>query len=505
MDGDAVRRKRLEEIETKRKRLEEMRKTRATSGSSDVIATSSSISGQLQKNTGEEMEQKHLKTSTSFETDTLVSSILSSLATPSSSLTMSTVIDGKHGSKHNSAEKSRSFGTLRVGNAIHILPSVPVSYDKCCQTEVEDVNDEEVGSTKFPSQSAHNVENQTPRKTQLRRHGTNILPQSGDIIGNLHSQIPVVTLTDVEKSRIFADPDFSQFLKISSLHVERALEFSCRFDIFRDYSTDSDSKCCSKSVAFEIADGYEEDTLQGRPVMNIVWSHLVPELFLVAYGAKNSNISIVTSRATNLSAPIIGEEDFPGLVCIWSKDMHSRPEMKFSSVSAVLVSLFHPSEPKLIIGGCYNGQIVLWDMKSSKTTPVQRSSLTGKGHKHPVYSMAFSGSSISHELITISIDGQICYWDISRLTDPINVAYISFSGFSRSGTIEYTSHLLSPIADKMALIHPLNVSCLAVSANDGNPFFIAGSGSGQILKAHLPYKPLDPNVDQVQFLDNYVD
>ena len=42
----------------------------------------------------------------------------------------------------------------------------------------------------------------------------------------------------------------------------------------------------------------------------------------------------------------------------------------------------------MVLGGCYSGQILLWDMKGNKTLPVQRSSMSGKGHKHPDYAMA---------------------------------------------------------------------------------------------------------------------
>ena len=38
---------------------------------------------------------------------------------------------------------------------------------------------------------------------------------------------------------------------------------------------------------------------------------------------------------------------------------------------------FHPN---LIVGGTYSGQIVLWDNRSSKKTPVQRTPLSATAH-----------------------------------------------------------------------------------------------------------------------------
>ena len=43
---------------------------------------------------------------------------------------------------------------------------------------------------------------------------------------------------------------------------------------------------------------------------------------------------------------------------------------------------FHPN---LIIGGTYSGQIVLWDNRDKRRTPVQRSPLSASAHTHPVY------------------------------------------------------------------------------------------------------------------------
>ena len=45
-------------------------------------------------------------------------------------------------------------------------------------------------------------------------------------------------------------------------------------------------------------------------------------------------------------------------------------------MSATFTS-FHP---KLVIGGTYSGQIVLWDLRSNKRTPVQRSPLSANAH-----------------------------------------------------------------------------------------------------------------------------
>jgi dynein intermediate chain len=43
-------------------------------------------------------------------------------------------------------------------------------------------------------------------------------------------------------------------------------------------------------------------------------------------------------------------------------------------------TMFARFHPNLIVGGTYCGQIVLWDNRSNKQTPVQRTPLSAKAH-----------------------------------------------------------------------------------------------------------------------------
>ena len=55
---------------------------------------------------------------------------------------------------------------------------------------------------------------------------------------------------------------------------------------------------------------------------------------------------------------------------------------------------FHPN---LIIGGTYSGQIVLWDNRSSKKTPVQRTPLSATAHTVNHAKYLFNGKFL-HQL-----------------------------------------------------------------------------------------------------------
>jgi dynein intermediate chain, cytosolic len=109
------------------------------------------------------------------------------------------------------------------------------------------------------------------------------------------------------------------------------------------------------------------------------------------------------------------------MVCVWSMILEDDPEFTFTSHSPVLTARFHPGDPHLVLGGCYSGQIVMWDTRVASSRPTMRSSFAGKGHKHPVFSMVIERSNRSNAiLITASTDGQLCHWDISNLSEPIS-------------------------------------------------------------------------------------
>lgn len=54
--------------------------------------------------------------------------------------------------------------------------------------------------------------------------------------------------------------------------------------------------------------------------------------------------------------------------------------MIFVLQSEVMSAGFAKFHPNLVVGGTYSGQIVLWDNRSNKRTPVQRTPLSAAAH-----------------------------------------------------------------------------------------------------------------------------
>jgi dynein intermediate chain len=99
--------------------------------------------------------------------------------------------------------------------------------------------------------------------------------------------------------------------------------------------------------------------------------------------------------------------------------MPSRPEYVFHNPSSdILTAKFSPFHPNLIVGGCYSGQVLLWDMRSNSPNPVQKTPLTGLGHTHPVYSLEVIGTQNANNIISCSTDGVVCTWSVDMLAQP---------------------------------------------------------------------------------------
>ena len=58
---------------------------------------------------------------------------------------------------------------------------------------------------------------------------------------------------------------------------------------------------------------------------------------------------------------------------------------------------------------------MLWDVRSRRKTPVQRTPLSATG---PVYCVHVFGTSNAHSLASLSTDGRMCFWSLDMLSAP---------------------------------------------------------------------------------------
>lgn len=252
-------------------------------------------------------------------------------------------------------------------------------------------------------------------------------------------------LSEVEKHQIILSENFISFFQRASSIIERALHENV--DVCVDYigigeETEGDDK---SGVKLSLNRYFLDDHWsKNRTVTSLDWSTQFPELLVASYN-------------NNEESP----HDPDGVCLVWNmKFKKTTPEYIFHCQSAVMSTCFAKFHPNLIIGGTYSGQIVLWDNRSNKRTPVQRSPLSANAHTHPVYSVQVVGTENAHNLITVSTDGKFRTWSLDMLSFPIDSMELNQQKQSRA----------------------VAASCISFPSGDFNNF-VVGSEEGILYSA----------------------
>lgn len=252
-------------------------------------------------------------------------------------------------------------------------------------------------------------------------------------------------LSEEEKQMIILSGEFQRFVDRAGRLMERAVSESV--DIYTDYTgvADGDEAADEKS-GLRLALNrcfYDDRWSRNRCLTSLDWSPQYPELLVASYH-------------NNEDSP----NDPDGVCLIWNtKFKKTTPEYIFHCQSPVLAATFARFHPNLVLGGTYSGQIVLWDNRVQKRTPIQRTPLSTSAHTHPVYCLSVVGTQNAHNLISVSTDGRLCSWSLDMLSQP-------------QETLELQHKQGKPIA----------VTCLAFPHGDVNNF-IVGSEEGSVYTA----------------------
>ncbi|XP_016339343.1 cytoplasmic dynein 1 intermediate chain 2-like isoform X4 [Sinocyclocheilus anshuiensis] len=328
-------------------------------------------------------------------------------------------------------------GPLKLGMSkvtqVDFPPRELVSYTKETQTptQTHHKDDEEEEEDLAVTQPA--LENQDEKDSQKEEE-----------------EAPPHELTEEEKQQILHSEEFVTFFDHSSRIVERAL--SEQVDVFFDYSgrdlqdKEGESQAGAKlSLNRQFAD---ERWSKHRVVTCLDWSPQYPELLVASY-------------SSNEDAP--HEPD--GVTLVWNmKYKKTTPEYVFHCQSAVMSAAFAQFHPNMVVGGTYSGQIVLWDNRSNKRTPVQRTPLSASAHTHPVYCVNVVGTQNAHNLISISTDGKMCSWSLDMLSTPQDSLELVFK---QSKSVAVTS-MSFPLGD---------VNNFVVGSEDGSVYTACRHGS----------------------------
>ncbi|KAG5852639.1 hypothetical protein ANANG_G00064660 [Anguilla anguilla] len=335
-------------------------------------------------------------------------------------------------------------GALKLGMAkvthVDFPPREIVSYTKETQTPVQ---------TQLKEEEEEEEEEITPAQTTLEALEEKPVQKDEEEVCLCPYSTPY-ELTEEEKLQILHTEEFMTFFDHSTRIVERAL--SEQVDVFFDYSgRDLEEKEGEVQAGAKLSlnrQFTDERWSKHRVVTCLDWSPQYPELLVASYN-------------NNEDAP--HEPD--GVALVWNmKYKKTTPEYVFHCQSAVMSAAFAKFHPNLVVGGTYSGQIVLWDNRSNKRTPVQRTPLSAAAHTHPVYCVNVVGTQNAHNLISISTDGKMCSWSLDMLSQPQDSLELVFK---QSKAVAVTS-MSFPLGD---------VNNFVVGSEDGSVYTACRHGS----------------------------
>lgn len=346
---------------------------------------------------------------------------------------------------------------LEMGNfsQVDIPPEELYLYPKSTQTdeliipkELQPVEPEETPTSKV-------------EESQKEKKQENEKQQEGSDGDSSQCLIPK-ELTEEEKNMIVESETFLTFLTRSSQFVERQITEP---DHCKTYVKDEDDKSSSVQPGSQVKVSrvfYHDYWCANSLVSSLDWSPFFPtELILASYRNFNSNYHHSDVGGTVPS----GGPDSDGLVLVWNLAFNTEtPDNIYQCQSSVVNSVFAKFHQNLVVGGTYSGQVVIWDSRNNKRSPVQKTPLSAQAHTHPVFCTEVIGTENAHNLITISSDGKLCSWSMDMLSQP-------------QETVE-----LYAAASKASSKQTVAVKCMSFPTNEYNSF-VVGSEDGYVYGA----------------------
>lgn len=143
--------------------------------------------------------------------------------------------------------------------------------------------------------------------------------------------------------------------------------------------------------------------MKGNIVNFVHWSPLIPEICLSVYMDRESMSPVKSS---------------PDKIYIWNTAFNSRPEFELNSGAKISRAVFSPFNSEYVVSGLECGRLYLYDLRAKKD-PVLKSLPLNESHKTSITGLDFIGGQNSNNVVSISEEGKLCLWTLSKLDYPV--------------------------------------------------------------------------------------
>uniref|UniRef100_K3X8Q8 Uncharacterized protein n=1 Tax=Globisporangium ultimum (strain ATCC 200006 / CBS 805.95 / DAOM BR144) TaxID=431595 RepID=K3X8Q8_GLOUD len=182
--------------------------------------------------------------------------------------------------------------------------------------------------------------------------------------------------------------------------IERMVNQNADDEIFHDFKYWEDA-----SDQFREGEGsllplwrFASDRAKKKQVTAVCWNPRFADLFAIGYGSYDFL------------------KQGSGVVCCFSLKNSSHPEFTFTTESGVMCLDFHPQHAALLAVGCYDGTVIVYDVRNKANRPIYTSTIKTGKHTDPVWQVNWQEEDLAKELnfYSISSDGRVANWIMSK-------------------------------------------------------------------------------------------
>jgi dynein intermediate chain 1, axonemal len=198
------------------------------------------------------------------------------------------------------------------------------------------------------------------------------------------------------------DPLYSASMKRCLKIMERMLVQNADYEKFSDYKYYEDTTDDANSESFgSVLPLWRFTTEKARRknVTAMCWNPRYKDMFTVAYGAYDF------LKQTS------------GLICCFTIKNPTWPEYTFTTESGVMCIDIHPNAPALIAVGCYDGTVMVFDIRlKTNSKPIYQSTVRTSKHTDPVWQVKWHTDETAKNMsfYSISSDGRVTNWSLMK-------------------------------------------------------------------------------------------
>ncbi|KAK2163799.1 hypothetical protein LSH36_74g11005 [Paralvinella palmiformis] len=168
-------------------------------------------------------------------------------------------------------------------------------------------------------------------------------------------------------------------------------------------------------------------------------------------------------------------------LCTWNLDRRTldanKPDTVMDLSSCLMCIAYHPQKPGLIVGGTFNGEVLVWDLSREDDILVASSGIGDDSHREPISKVEWvkdqDAKGAKYKIVSVSSDGKILVWQRNAKKHKLKLS---------DGFILLTESLPRHLRVKAKRgDQEMGVTCISFNPLDETTFLI-GSESGGIFK-----------------------